>query len=74
VVTTNYDYFDLSLPRSTAQLLTIRDFGRCARLDTSGQLIPRPVTRFDAPAQGCFRHAAMWSEPDWKGFAALVQP
>ncbi|MBY0503135.1 MAG: hypothetical protein K2X03_04455 [Bryobacteraceae bacterium] len=74
VVLTNYNYFDLSLPRTTPQLLTVRDFGRCAKLDAAGQIVSLPVTRFDAPPQGCYRHALMWRELDWKRFAALVVP
>lgn len=74
VVTTNYAYFDLSLPRTAPQLLTIRSFGRCAKLDSAGKIIPRPVMRFDAPPQGCHRHAAMWQELEWARFAAVIQP
>lgn len=74
VVTTNYAYFDLNLPRTAPQILTIRDFGRCAKLDAAGKMVSAPVTRFDAPPHGCARHAPMWRELDWARFAALVQP
>lgn len=73
LVMTNWDYFDAALPRPAAQLLTVVSFGRCAKLEGGG-LVSLPVTRWDAPPQGCVRHAQMWRELDWTRFAALVQP
>ena len=73
LVMTNWDYFDAALPRPAPQLLTVVSFGRCAKLE-GGMLVSLPVTRWDAPPQGCVRHAQMWRELDWARFAALVQP
>jgi hypothetical protein len=73
IVFTNWDYFDWKLPRHVPQILSIRDFGRCAQVD-GARIVSRPVTRFDAPPQGCVRHAQMWRELDWNKFAALVTP
>jgi len=72
IVFTNWDYFDLKLPRTTPQILTVKSFGRCAKLDGE-KLVSEPVTRYDHPPQGCVRHARMWRELDWTKFAALVQ-
>lgn len=73
IVQTNWEYFDLKLPRTAPQLLVIRDWGRCVNVD-GDRLISRPVLRWDAPPQGCVRHAQMWRELDWTRFSALVQP
>ena len=73
IVMTNWDYYDLNLPRTAPQILAVVDFGRCAKLDGE-RLVSAPVTRFDTPPQGCVQHAQMWRELDWKKFAALVQP
>lgn len=71
IVRTNWDYFDLALPRTAPQLLYIRDFGRCVRVN-GDQLASRPVDRWDAPPQGCVQHAQMWREVDWDRIVALV--
>lgn len=73
IVLTNWSYFDLKLPRTTPQILTVKFFGRCAKLDGE-KLVSEPQTRFDHPPQGCVQHAQMWRELDWSKFAALVQP
>ncbi|MCC7008619.1 MAG: hypothetical protein IT184_07365 [Acidobacteria bacterium] len=71
LVTDNPAYFDLTLPRTTPQILTV-DVGRCVAV-TGGRLSALPVTRFDAPPQGCVQHARMWQEVDWTKIAALVR-
>lgn len=71
IVRTNWDYFDLTLPRSTPQILYARDFGRCVKV-AGDQLVSRPVDRWDVPPQGCVQHAQMWREVDWTKIAALV--
>jgi hypothetical protein len=73
IVQTNWDYFDWNLPRTAPQLIVIRDWSRCVTVDGE-RLVSRPVDRWDAPPQGCVRHAQMWRELDWAKFAALVQP
>lgn len=73
VVSTNFDYFDLTLPRTAPQLLTVHDFGRCAKPE-GDRILSAPVRRWDHPPQGCVQHAQMWRELDWAKFAALVQP
>ncbi|MCX6611846.1 MAG: hypothetical protein NTW74_13450 [Acidobacteria bacterium] len=72
IVSTNWDYFDPKLPRSAPQLLSVHDFGRCAKLQAS-QIVSSPVTRFAVPAQGCPIHAQMWRELDWSQITALLQ-
>jgi hypothetical protein len=72
IVATNWDYFDPKLPRSAPQLFSVHDFGRCAKVQSS-QIVSAPVTRFDAPAQGCPIHAQMWRELDWLQIQALLQ-
>jgi len=75
VVMTNWSYFDTTLPRSAAQLLVLRDFGRCTRL-VNGRLTSSdadtPPT--DLPLQGCGRHVRMWRAADWSRISALVVP
>jgi hypothetical protein len=73
LVMTNWDYFDLNLPRSAPQLLTVDSFGRCAKFE-DGRLVSAPLRYTNAPPQGCYRHVAMWQELDWARFAATVQP
>jgi hypothetical protein len=72
IVESNPAYFDLGLPRSAPQILTV-DVGRCTPM-TDGRIEQPAPTRFDAPPQGCFRHRAMWAEADWREIAALVVP
>ena len=72
IVRTNWDYFDLSLPRTTPQMLFVRQFGRCVSV-ANDQLVSKPVGRWDAPPQGCVQHAQMWREADWTKIAALVR-
>lgn len=72
IVRTNWEYFDLTLPRTAPQILIVRNFGRCAKV-SGDQLESAPVTRWDAPPQGCVQHAQMWREADWDAFAALVR-
>lgn len=71
IVRTNWDYFDLSLPRSTPQILWVSDFGRCVKVD-GAQLVSAPINRWDTPPQGCVQHARMWREAEWSRIAALV--
>lgn len=71
LVRTNWEYFDLSLPRTAPQILVMLSFGRCARV-SGDQLVSRPVDRWDVPPQGCVQHAQMWREADWEAIAALV--
>jgi hypothetical protein len=73
IVRTNWDYFDLSLPRSTAQLLFLREFGRCVTV-SNDRLVAKPIARWDVPPQGCVQHAQIWREVDWTKIAALVRP
>lgn len=73
VVMTNGDYFDPKLARTAPQILTVVDFGRCAKLDGE-RLVSAPVRRWDVPPQGCVQHAQMWRELDWAKVAALVVP
>jgi len=73
VVRTNWDYFDLSLPRTTPQILFVRDFGRCVKV-AGDQLVSAPISRWDVPPQGCVQHAQIWREADWAKIAALVTP
>ena len=73
IVMTNWDYFDVTLPRATPQLLTIVSFGRCAKLEGE-RIVSASWAGFSAPPHGCFRHAQMWRELDWSRFAALVRP
>ena len=73
IVATNWDYYDLTLPRAAPQILTVVDFGRCAKVEGE-RIISAPVTRFDTPPQGCVQHAQMWREVDWSKIAALVHP
>ena len=73
VVRTNWDYFDLTLPRTTPQIFFVRDFGRCVKV-AGDQLVSEPITRWDVPPQGCVQHAQMWREVDWTKIAALVTP
>jgi hypothetical protein len=72
IVRTNWDYFDLTLPRTAPQILYIRDFGRCVTV-VGDQLTSRPVDRWDSPPQGCVQHARMWREADWAAIVALVR-
>ena len=69
---TNWDYFDLSLPRTAPQILLVREFGRCVSV-ANDQLVSKPVSRWDAPPQGCVQHAQIWRELDWTKIAALVR-
>jgi hypothetical protein len=71
IVRTNWDYFDQSLPRSAPQILLLRDFGRCVKVD-GDRLVSAPITRWNAPPQGCVQHAQMWREADWTKIASLV--
>jgi len=71
IVRTNWEYFDLSLPRTAPQILYVRSFGRCAAV-SGDELVSRPIDRWDAPPQGCVQHARMWREADWSALAALV--
>ncbi|MBL8136393.1 MAG: hypothetical protein JNL48_07210 [Acidobacteria bacterium] len=73
IVHTNWDYFDLTLPRTSPQILFVRDFGRCVKVAGDG-LTSAPITRWDYPPQGCVQHAQMWREVDWTKIAALVTP
>lgn len=73
IVRTNWDYFDLSLPRTTPQILFVSDFGRCV-IVSGDRLVSRPIDRWDSPPQGCVQHAQMWREADWAKIAALVRP
>lgn len=73
IVRTNWEYFDLTLPRTAPQILFVRDFGRCVTV-TGDTLVSAPVTRWDYPPQGCVQHAQMWREVDWTKIAALVTP
>jgi len=73
LVRTNWAYFDLSLPRTAPQILLVPDFGRCARV-AGDELVSQPVSRWDAPPQGCVQHAQMWREADWTAMASLVVP
>lgn len=73
IVQTNWQYFDPKLPRTAVQILTIRDFGRCATIQ-GNQIVSAPITRWDAPPQGCAPHAQMWRELDWSKLAALLAP
>lgn len=73
IVRTNWDYFDLTLPRTSPQILFVRDFGRCVKI-AGDTLVSAPVSRWDYPPQGCVQHAQMWRELDWTKVAALVTP
>jgi hypothetical protein len=73
IVRTNWEYFDLTLPRTAPQILFVRDFGRCVKV-TGDTLVSAPVNRWDYPPQGCVQHAQMWRELDWTKVAALVTP
>jgi len=73
IVRTNWEYFDLTLPRTTPQLLYVRDFGACVRV-VGERFESPPIDRWDSPPQGCVQHARMWREVDWSRIAALVQP
>lgn len=73
IVRTNWEYFDLSLPRSAPQVLIVRHFGRCVKA-AGDTLTSVPVMRWDSPPQGCVQHAQMWREADWAKIAALVRP
>lgn len=72
VVRTNWDYFDLTLPRTAPQILYVREFGRCVSV-AGDQLVSRPITRWDTPPQGCVQHARIWREADWAQIALLVR-
>lgn len=72
IVRTNWDYFDLSLPRTAPQVLFLREFGRCVSVGND-QLVSTPVSRWDVLPQGCVQHAQMWREVDWTKIAALVR-
>ena len=67
------NYFDLTLPRTTPQILFVRDFGRCVKV-AGDTLVSAPISRWDAPPQGCVQHAQMWREVDWTKIAELVTP
>lgn len=71
IVRTNWDYFDLTLPRTAAQILLVGEFGRCVTVN-GDTLVSRPIDRWDSPPQGCVQHAQMWREADWAKIAALV--
>ncbi|MCL4849550.1 MAG: hypothetical protein KJ066_23605 [Acidobacteria bacterium] len=71
LVRTNWEYFDVSLPRTAPQILYVSEFGRCATVE-GDQLVSRPIDRWDAPPQGCVQHAQMWRDADWSALAALV--
>jgi hypothetical protein len=73
VVRTNWEYFDLTLPRTAPQILFVRDFGRCVKV-AGDTLVSVPIGRWDYPPQGCVQHAQMWREVDWTKIAALVTP
>lgn len=71
IVRTNWEYFDLALPRTAPQILFIRDFGRCAKV-SGDQIVSARIDRWDSPPQGCVQHAQMWREADWAKVVALV--
>lgn len=71
LVRTNWEYFDTAQPRTAPQILTVRQFGRCAVVQ-GDTLVSRPVDRWDHPPQGCVQHAQMWREADWAAIAAIV--
>lgn len=73
IVIMNHQYFDTTLPRTAPQLLTMSDFNRCTVTKDDRVQLPE-MRRFDAPPQGCYRHARIWSEADWAKIAALVRP
>lgn len=70
---TNWSYFDPKLPRTAPQILTVADFGRCAKLE-NGKIISRTIVYGLSPPQGCDQHAPMWREVDWQKIAALLAP
>ncbi len=73
LVMSNQGYFDPKLPRSAPQILLVRTFGRCAKVE-NGQLVgPRPVKSL-YPPQGCYRHVPIWAAMDWQKAAALLAP
>jgi hypothetical protein len=70
IVETNWNYFDPALPRVAPQILTIRDFGRCVKVD-GAQLTSARIS-WDYPPQGCVQHAQMWRELDWPKLQGLL--
>jgi hypothetical protein len=75
IVMTNFDYFDYSLPRTAAQILTIRDFGRCAVVENGRPKGRHPIpAAYRVPLQGCYRHVAMYEDLDWPKLQQLLAP
>ena len=73
LVVTNPSYFDLNLPRTAPQIMTL-DVGRCHLGLRDGLFIVPTPGRWDSPPHGCHRHRTMWNEADWKAIAALIAP
>ncbi len=72
IVETNHGYWDLSLPRTAPQLLTIHNFLSCANLQKGAIVVP-PTTNFRSPEDGCRQVRRMWSDVDWSKVAALLE-
>lgn len=71
IVRTNWDYFDLTLPRTPGanpphrRIWPLRDGERQHARVQANEYV-------DSPPQGCVQHAQMWREADWAKIAALV--
>jgi hypothetical protein len=61
LVETNPDYFDRTLPRTAAQLLTVDNVTRC---------LPARPSQWPG---GCAAHLKMWEQLDWQKLAAVLE-
>jgi hypothetical protein len=73
IVTTNWNYFDPKLPRTSPQILTVRNLGRCAKV-VNNQVVGKQQPTYRHPPQGCIQHAQIWMELDWNQVKGLVVP
>ncbi|MBS1826558.1 MAG: hypothetical protein JST93_14680 [Acidobacteria bacterium] len=73
LVTTNFQYFDPKLPRSTPQILRLRDLSLCATV-VNGKLVNKDRPRPDRSPQGCLKNVPIWEEMDWEAMGNLVVP
>jgi len=68
LVETNPAYYDRTLPRSAAQLITLTSVTRCAEF-RGGRVVS---TSRNTYAGGCLVHAQMWQELNWQRLAELL--
>lgn len=71
LVTDNFSYFDMKLPRTEPQIMLVRSLGRCVSVK-DGQLIWNERPRPNEPSHGCKRHPSYWEQMDWTMVAELV--